>query len=214
MEKLIGRIFRIVAATSLVGAISVSPSPVSAERQPAPTPATAPHPFSGGAAEGVVGNYTNVNYPERQVLGDWSDSLLNQLGSGFTKRNNNTIWFQGSSSGRNVPVLVDINSRSATFQEGNDEGGRESVGYFSKDHLYVLSNTTLVGVSSYEQKVLTFDEVSKTWMERLGEKSVSRYISNTDGTKTVMVWTKGEDGKITEVSSGYAIDASGALVKN
>jgi hypothetical protein len=148
-------------------------------------------------------------------------TVLDSLSKDFYMKDAHSLWYKNPTSGRSVPVLVDLNSTEATFQyalEGGEntegpEGGRETVRFVDYDHLYAFSESVLVGVSNWDHRVFTFDTQSMYWWERLGGEAVADYIDNADGSRSIMVWRKDASDRMVEVDSGYRIDSSSALIQ-
>jgi hypothetical protein len=150
---------------------------------------------------------------ERQESSDnWTDQILEKLNDNFFKKDDSSIWYTSKDSNRKVPVLLELDKggSSLTFQFGI-ETGRESVRYVNKANLY-LFGSDLVAVSNYDYRVFTFDVLSTSWMEKMGQKSISDYKTDTDGNKHIIVWGRDTEGKIIEEDSGFMVDDSGAIV--
>jgi hypothetical protein len=136
-------------------------------------------------------------------------------------KDSTSLWYKNPTSGKNVPVLVNLNTTDATFQyalEGGEntngpEGGRETVRYVDDDHLYSFSESVLVGVSNWDHRVFTFDLRSMLWRELLGGEAVADYVDNADSSRSIMVWRKDASDRMVEIDSGYKIDSSGALIQ-
>jgi len=148
-------------------------------------------------------------------------TVLDSLSKDFYMKDSTSLWYKSPTSGKSVPVLVNLNSTEGTFQYALDggkntegpEGGRETVRYVDYDHLYAFSESVLVGVSNWDHRVFTFDTRSMWWREGLGGEAVAEYVDNADGVRTIMVWRKDLSGQMVEVDSGYRIDSSDALIQ-
>ena len=164
---------------------------------------------------------------------DWVDNLLKNLSENYFCKSSTDIWYRDPESKRETPVLIDMSFGTAIFQfddkkrDSNGvrvENGRETIRFVDSEHIYIFPDSTLVVVSNYDKRVFTFDEVSKKWVENLGNEVIAGYVNGVDGSKEVIVWRKNvteeERNNFSEVGdngtgpSGYRIDYSGALVSN
>ena len=147
---------------------------------------------------------------------NWIDKLLKSLGQDYYRKLPSAIWFDNPNSNIEYPVLMELTPTMVAFQFSvrgeKKESGRENVRFVTSNHLYVFSDSTLVAVSNYDNRVFTFDEVSNKWMEDLGYEVIARYETCPDGSKKIMVWRNDENGQTSEIYSEYRIDSSGALV--